>query len=140
MTSVPSKVVLEKEMIIDPEEEEEEEEEVLMFVEFMDFLDKQIYDAKENIEIHLSDLQTKNPTASIDGIQMTGQHEINLGTMLLFQERESVDAGHSVTYLGTSNNLLKFSVTNIPDPEISSQQTSSKTVKSFPPFVPKKLS
>lgn len=46
---------------------------------------------------------------------MTGQHEINLGTMLLFKESEFTD-DNEVSYLGSSNNILKFTVTDVPVP------------------------
>ena len=112
---------------------DDEEEEVLMFVEFSDFLDKQLLEG--DLEIQLSNLEGKNPTSSVQGIQMTGQHEVNLGTMLMFSDTEATD-GRQASFLGCSNNMLRFTVTDVPNPN----PTPTPPKASRPPltFVPKK--
>ena len=93
--------------------EEEEEEEVLVYVQFEDHneantLLKAIGKRGGEIKQLINTAADAQPTCVVDGITFSGQHQINLGTVLFFGAKKN-DRSNKVELVGSTERVLKFS-------------------------------
>jgi hypothetical protein len=105
------------------------EEEVLVVANFSDFDDPRILQrapkknsdekgkiqssAVENV-IRMENISSSQPNCVLHNmLELTGKHEINLGTTLLFQESSN---SQLVQFYGQSINSIEFKLTSIEQP------------------------
>ena len=91
---------------------EEEEEEVLVYVQFEDrneanTLLKAVASGGGEIKQLIKTAADAHPTCIVDGISFSGQHQINLGTVLFFGAKQN--DRNNVELVGTTDRVLKFS-------------------------------
>lgn len=89
--------------MISPNEndDEYEEEEVLMCVSFPLLENVSLLD-DPNTEIEIVGIETEHPEIRIHNIQLQGQHEVNIGSMMVFTEPQTDIA---TTTANTSSNV-----------------------------------
>ena len=102
------------------------EEELYIIADFPYLDNKEIFTSfsKESsasgipLALELSDLQASNPKAMVQQrLEFTGTHEINLGTVLIFEEKREVGHSGSVEYVGSSINRLEFLLSQVKNTE-----------------------
>ena len=94
------------------ESSDDEYEEVLVFVKFEDFADVNFF--AESNQIVISNIEECSPKCSIDGYHFAGSHNLNLGTLMFFEKRDSQDDQLNVLLAGSSNTTIEFSLRSIP--------------------------
>lgn len=117
-------------MDIEPpvESSEEDEEEILLYVDFPDFDESNLFDLSTDATIELSGLMEATPSCRINNLNFVGRHEINLGTQLFFRSKGNGAVGTSAQqhgskekksceYLGKSNSVLRFKLQSIDKPD-----------------------
>lgn len=101
--------------------DDDEYEEVLVFVKFEDFADVNFF--AESNQIVISNIEECSPKCSIDGFSFAGTHNLNLGTLLFFEKRDTQDDQLNVVLVGSSNTTIEFSLRSIPiGPEMSGRE------------------
>ena len=92
--------------------DDDEYEEVLVFVKFEDFADVNFF--AESNQIVISNIEECSPKCSIDGFNFAGTHNLNLGTLMFFEKRDTEDDQLNVVLAGSSNTTIEFSLRSIP--------------------------
>lgn len=98
---------------------EEDEEEILVYVDFPDFDESNLFDLSTDATIELSGLMEATPSCRINNLNFVGRHEINLGTQLFFRtngtftQHTAAVSKESCEYLGKSNSVLRFKLQSI---------------------------
>ena len=93
------------------DEIDDDYEEVLVYVKFDDFDDVNFFFESEKIEI--KNIEGPTPTCFVDNFKFAGKHNINLGSLLFF-ENKNVEANLISEFLGKSNTTLEFALRYIP--------------------------
>ena len=94
------------------ESSDDEYEEVLVFVKFEDFADVNFF--AESSQIVISNIEECAPKCSIDGFSFAGTHNLNLGTLMFFEKKDTPDDQASVVLAGSTNTTIDFSLRSIP--------------------------
>lgn len=94
------------------ESSDDEYEEVLVFVKFEDFADVNFF--AESNQIVISNIEECAPKCSIDGFNFAGTYNLNLGTLVFFEKKDTQDDQLSVLLAGTTNTTIDFSLRSIP--------------------------
>ena len=89
----------------------EEEEEVLVYVQFEDrkeasALLKAVASSGDEIKQLINTSANAHPTCIVGGTTFSGQHQINLGTVLFFGAKQN--DRNNVKLMGTTDRVLKF--------------------------------
>lgn len=101
--------------------DDDEYEEVLVFVKFEDFADVNFF--AESNQIVISNIEECSPKCSIDGFNFAGTHNLNLGTLMFFEKRDTQDDQLNVVLAGSSNTTIEFSLRSIPiGPEMAGRE------------------
>jgi len=109
-------------MDVEPTEEscEEDDEEILIYVDFPDFDESNLFDLSPDATIELSGMMEATPSCKINHLNFIGRHEINLGTQLFFRSNGTgaqQGSKESCDYVGKSNNILRFKLQSIDKPD-----------------------
>jgi len=111
------------------ESTQDDEEEILLYVDFPDFDESNLFDLSTDATLELSGLMEATPSCRINNLNFVGRHEINLGTQLFFRSNGHGAAGNSkltqqhaskqesCAYLGKSNSVLRFKLQSIDKPD-----------------------
>jgi len=111
------------------ESTQDDEEEILLYVDFPDFDESNLFDLSTDATLELSGLMEATPSCRINNLNFVGRHEINLGTQLFFRSNGHGAAGNSkltqqhaskqesCVYLGKSNSVLRFKLQSIDKPD-----------------------
>jgi hypothetical protein len=111
------------------EASEDDEEEILLYVDFPDFDESNLFDLSKDATIELSGLMEATPSCRISNLNFVGRHEINLGTQLFFRSNGHGAIGNSkltqqhaskeepCVYLGKTNSVLRFKLQSIDKPD-----------------------
>ena len=111
------------------EPSQDDEEEILLYVDFPDFDESNLFDLSTDAILELSGLMEATPSCRINNLNFVGRHEINLGTQLFFRSNGHGAAGNSkltqqhaskqesCAYLGKSNSVLRFKLLSIDKPD-----------------------
>lgn len=88
-------------------------EEALIVVKFEDFSDSLFFSESNQIEI--MDAAGINPKCFVDGFKFAGTHNLNLGTILLFDVKETTNGvEENVVLVGSTTSTIDFSLQSIP--------------------------
>ena len=88
-------------------------EEALIVVKFDDFSDSLFFSESNQIEI--LDAAGMNPKCLVDGFKFAGTHNLNLGTILLFEVKETTNGvDGNVVLVGSTTTTIDFSLQSIP--------------------------
>ena len=77
------------------ESSQDDEEEILLYVDFPDFDESNLFDLSTDATLELSGLMETTPSCRINNLNFVGRHEINLGTQLFFRSNGHGAAGNS---------------------------------------------
>lgn len=88
-------------------------EEALVVVKFDDFSDSLFFSESNHMEI--LDAAGTNPICLVDGFKFAGTHNMNLGTILLFDVKETTNGvDENVVFVGSTTSTIDFSLQSIP--------------------------
>ena len=114
--------------VYDDDEEYEDEEEVLMYVGFPTFENLPIFDDPET-EIEISGLEGENPTIQLKNMVLQGKHQVNVGSMMFFQDNNPSSSNNTgttekkeINVLGMSINYVECSLSRVIPPERPKEQ------------------